>query len=417
MQSPLQDLRDTLVDFIDRGEPRALVLAAFDEEMGTIARVVDGVDGESPNDVVMMHLASVGAAKAYVDGFLAAVQRELAEVNEARANANEPPLAPFSQECTHGDTDPRSPYTRLQAIARHMMTWLPAEGDHRLVLALLPETITNQEVQAFVVGAMLALQGEPWAERLRVVLRDERRSPFLMPVLEKVGATRVGLHTAGVAVSDCADASAREAANAKVPAARRMQAFLQCAMLDVALGRYPAAAEKFGLLYDYYDRHKVIVLKTMVVQAMGDLFVRTKKPDEARAKYLQALDLASDAQSLPLICPIASSLGEVNMQTGSFVEAAVSFDLGAAAAAKLGNSFAQADLLERAGEARWRVKDHGAAVRDWKTAVEIARGCSYSARRIHVLERLLEVYRSAMMQGEAYQCEIELRAAKKENER
>lgn len=83
--SPLEELQGQLFGFIDQSEQPVLILTSFDAEVPTIARVFEVVDGESPGDVCFVHAAPVTGAVAYVDGLVAAVLEQLAEVNEARA--------------------------------------------------------------------------------------------------------------------------------------------------------------------------------------------------------------------------------------------------------------------------------------------------------------------------------------------
>lgn len=405
--SPLEELQAQLSTLIDQRAQPVMFLTCFDEELPTIVRVLDGLDGESPGDVFFVYTAPVTSAGAYVDGVLAAVLEQLAEVNEERRENGAPALAAPPPGCSSQAVDP---YQRLQWLFAHMTTWLPKDEDHRLVVALLPEHIANQEMQARIAGTLVPFRDyPPWMQSIRLVLRDDRRAPFVVDALRRTGVSGPFLYTTRVTVGDIADAVALDAADPQFPPARRMNALLQCAALDVALGRYEAAIDKYGILYQYYDTFKVIELKTMVVQGLGDVMARLDRLPAARGHYLQALDLASDAKSLTLILQVASAIGEVDMRLGDLAEADTSFTLGAGAAEKLGNVFMRADLLERAGEARWGLGNARGATEAWTTSATVARESAYDERLSSVLVRMRDLSQRAGYADIAQGYDAELR--------
>jgi tetratricopeptide (TPR) repeat protein len=391
--SPLEELQAQLTGFIDQRAEPAMFLTSFDEELPTIVQVLDGLDGESPGDVFFVYTAAVAAPVAYVDGVLAAVVEQLAEVNVEREESGATPLASPPPGCSSHAIDP---YQRLQWLFAHMTTWLPQDEGHRLVIALLPEHIANQETQARIAGTLVPFRAyPPWMQSVRLVLRDDRRAPFVVEALQRTGVKGPLLYTTRVTVGDIADAVALDAADPQFPPARRMNALLQCAALDVALGRYEAAIDKYGTLYQYYDTFKLIELKTIVVQGLGDVMARLDRLPAARGHYLQALDLASDAKSLTLILQAASAVGEVDMRLGELAEADTSFTLGAGAAEKLGNVFMRADLLERAGEARWGLGNAQGATEAWTKSATVARESDYDERLASVLVRMRDISQRA----------------------
>lgn len=386
--SPIEELQAALAVFVDQDAPSVMFLTSFDEEVPTIARVIDGLDGESPGDVFFLHTAPVSDAATYVGGLVSAVAAQVDEVNDGRED-DAPPLTPPPAACADPSIDP---YERLRRLVAHMSAWLPPERGHRLVLALLPEHISNREAHARITGTLVPLGGfDAWMQRLRLVLRDDRQSPFLVDALRRVGVRGPCLYTTRVTVGDLADARALDAADPKLPPARRMQALLECAALDVALGRTEAALDKYGVLFQYYDEHKVPELKASVLHGLGDLMMRLERLPAARGHYLQSLDLAAEARSLHLILQAASAIGQVDTRLGAYAEADTSFTLGAGAAEKMGNFYARADLLEKAGEARWATGNARGAVEAWTSAANVAREGGYDPRLASVLVRLRDL--------------------------
>jgi tetratricopeptide (TPR) repeat protein len=208
-------------------------------------------------------------------------------------------------------------------------------------------------------------------------------------------------------VGDFADAIARQVGDRAAPPAVRMNALLQCALLDYAVGRYEAAIDKFGQLYAYYDEHRVPELAALVVKSVGDVLARVARPAAARDKYLQALDIASDCGSLMMIFQTTSALGEISSASKAWVEADTSFTIAAESAEKLGCAHARADALDRAGLARARLGDLNRAVVAWTTSANVARESDYATRLAEVLSRLRDVARNANHPDIAasYECE------------
>ena len=383
---PLEELNVQVGGFVDQSEYPTLFLTCFDEEVPTLARALDGLDGASPSDVFLLHFGNVSSTSHYVDSVLQNVIEQMQETNAERIDAGLPTLSILPQLCFRRDVDPLD---RLRALLAHMTTWLDPAGDHRLVVALVPEKILDQAAYAaiagvFIPGATIA----PWLRRTRAILRDDRRTPYLVDALRKAQIRGPYLYTTRLTVSDFADAAAAEAANTDLAPARRMNALLQAAALDVALELFEAAIEKYGVLFTYYETHGVTELKAAVLIGLGDVMGRVGRLPDARGRYLQALDLAADAKSLPMIMQASSAIGDVDMRGGAYPEANRSYTLAAATAEKLGNVFVHADMLERAGEARWSSGDVTSAVDGFNASAHSARESGYDARLSTVLERL-----------------------------
>ena len=277
-----------------------------------------------------------------------------------------------------------------------MLTWLPPGGNHRLTVALLPETIANQQAQSELLGHLIPAKGvEPWMRRLRLLVRDDGASPFAEDSLRRAGARNVLVHRTDLTVGAIADATAREAEDTSLPVVKRLDALLQCAAMDVAVGRYEAAIDKYSRLYKHYEEHHLTEMQALAAQGTADVLARIDRLPAARGRYLQALDLAAEAGSLHLIMSISGAIGDVDMKTRAFVEAARSYELGADAAEKLANGYVRADLLDRCGTAHEAAGDVGAAVGAWTAAATLARLVRHDSCLLGVLDHLRRVARKA----------------------
>ena len=383
---PLEELNAQVAGFVDQTEHPTLFLTCFDEEVPTLARALDGLDGASPSDLFLLHFKEISSKSSYVEGVLQNVIAQMQETNADRFEEGLLPLSMLTQACFRRDGDP---IERLRALLAHMTTWLGPNAEHRFVVALVPEKTLDPAAYAAIVGALLpGATLEPWMRRCRFVLRDDRRAPYLVDALRRAGIRGPYLYTTRLTVGDFADAAAADAGNPELAPARRMNALLQAAALDVALERFEAAIDKYGLLYTYYDSHGVTELKAAAVMGIGDVMGRIGRLADARGRYLQALDLAADAQSLQMIFQISAAIGDIDMRGAAYPEANRSYTLAADAADKLGNVFAHADMLDHAGEARWSGGDVTSAVDGFNASANVARESGYDARLSVVLNRL-----------------------------
>ncbi|NPC76505.1 hypothetical protein HPP05_43025, partial [Corallococcus exiguus] len=309
------------------------------------------------------------------------------------------------------------PALRLRTAFEHVRSLLPPEGDHRLVWALLPMKISDRIGFAQLVGELLPRDGfQPWMRSMRVVVRDDRESPFLVPALRKQKAPGVLLYEPDLSTAALTDSLAQEALDPNVPEPERMQALLQLAALDYAHQRFPAAIEKYSLLHAYYAEKELRELQALCLQGTGDVLRRVGKLELAREKYQQGLAVAVQTKALPILLNLSMAAGDVSLDLKQYPDAEGYFDISDRVAAKALNPYAKADAIEKLGLARYLRKDLGGAVKAWRDAVTLCKSAEYAPRLRSVLERLVKVYGDAGMRPEQQACTQELRALPKETQ-
>jgi len=407
---PMEELQAVLDSFVE-GEGRfSLLLTTGDDELALVVRSLEQKDEASPQDVYFIDVSSVKDLTTYANAVIDNVRLQLGEVNRERVRQEREPMAPLPAQCGDVNADPLA---RLRCLVTHMISWVPDADEHRMVVALLPSHIFNREAHAKIVGALAPFRWRPaWSKALRLIVRDDRAEPFVEQALRRLGATGINLYTTRVKIAELADATAAEAANQKLRAPRRIQALMQCAIFDTALGRYEEAIDKYGVLYQYYAEHEVTEMQAVVLQGLGDILGRIKRYSGARTKYLQSLDLASDAKSLQLILNGAMLLGDVDMRLRAYDEAEKAYALGADTAEKLANEYARADLLEKCGCAREAARNLRGSMECWTKAAGAARGIGYDERLETVLGRLIKVCRKSHDSDLRKTYDTELRAVR-----
>src|SRR5262249_22118965 len=156
---------------------------------------------------------------------------------------------PFPAVC---DDAAAPPSARLRAAIDHVASMTPAGGEHRRLWGFLPVSVKDHVGYAELAGAFVPWKGrELWMRGLRVLARDDREEPFLLPALRKTKAPGVQLFEMDMSTPALCNALVMEAADKSQPVADRMQALLQLAALDYGYKRYDQAIEKYGKLYTW----------------------------------------------------------------------------------------------------------------------------------------------------------------------
>jgi tetratricopeptide (TPR) repeat protein len=409
MWRKLDELKRTLSGFVGQREDLLLVVSCADPEVAYVLKTLEGIDDTSPGDLFLVFAEPFTQAEAYA----AAIMKNLrAQAAAAQARSGEgAPLPPFPPPC---EDEGAPPHARLRAAVDHVSSLVPTQGEHRVVWAFLPVQVTDQEGYARLVGQFIAWNGpEPWMRGLRVVARDDRPCPFLLPALRKRKAPGVLLYEMNMSPEALNDALVLEAADRSLPLSRRMQALVQLAGLDYAYKRYPDAIKKYVFLYDHYTEHNAPAMAALSLQGVGDCLRRQGDLQGARLRYQQALTLAMGAKALPVLLALTSALGDVSLELDEPREAAGFFKLAADIAGRVMNPFARADAQEKQGIACDRAGDRAGAVVVWTEAAKLCEGFRYHERRRTVLGRLIDAYKAMYQDKERRTCELELEATVK----
>ncbi|HEX5748982.1 MAG TPA: tetratricopeptide repeat protein [Archangium sp.] len=407
MQRKLQELQETLRNFVDQRDFLILVVSAHDDEMAWVLKTLQGLDEEMDADLFLVCNQEAGPVAQYATAVNAGVAAQIEVANTARKAKGEPRWAPLPAQ---GQDTRLPPAERLRSAMIHIRSLMPAEEDHRLVWCLLPPKLKDRAGFAQLVSQLLPLKGyEPWMRSLRIIVRDDRAEPFLGPTLNKLKAPGVLLYEVDFSTGALTDGLAQDAVDESRPVAQRMQALVQLAALDYAHRRYPQALEKYGLLHDYYAEHGAKEMQALCLQGAGDVLRQLGKPEKALERYQQGLALAIQTKALPVLLNLAMAAGDVCLELKQYPDAEGYFDITDQVAAKALNAHAKADALEKLGRAREGRTNTGGALRAWRDTATLCRSVGYPERLRSVLEHMARLYENAGMRQERQQCLTELR--------
>lgn len=412
MRRKLQELQDTLGGFVDQRDHLVLAVGCTEAEAAWVLKTLKGLDEETPSDLFLLFSHDIQSVAQYVTALVANLEAQLEGANLARKEKGEAPYPPLPAEC-HDARQPAA--TRLRATIEHVRGLLPPDGDHRLVWALMPLKIGDRVGFSQLVGQLLPHDGfQPWMRSLRIVVRDDRESPFLVPALRKLQVSGVLVYQPDLSTAALTDSLAKEAVDPAMPVPERMQALLQLAALDFSHKRYPASLEKYALLHTYYAEQGLKELQALCLQGAGDVLRAVGKLEQAKERYQQGLAVAVQTKALPILINLSMAAGDVSLELKQYADAEGYFDITDRVAAKALNPYPKADALEKLGLARYLRKEAGKAVAAWNDAATLCRAVEYTVRLRSVLHRMEKAYGEARMVTEQQACKKELQALPKE---
>lgn len=189
MRRLLDELTDTIAAFVDQNDALTLVVAADDTTMIVLAKTLEGLDEQNGADVFLMFPDEAGPPDAYVASLVARFEAQRTQLNELLAGRGKPPWPELPPPCY----DPRlPPAARLHAAIGYVREQMPQDGDHRLVVALLPLSIRDPAGYAQIVATFVPNGPiQPWMRGTRILVRDDRSAPFLIPALRNAEAPGV----------------------------------------------------------------------------------------------------------------------------------------------------------------------------------------------------------------------------------
>jgi len=381
----IEEVEQAVSEFVDQDEATVLIVRSRDEELAPVVHCIHDLDSGSPH-VFFLSVAPVGNdLVTYVESVLAALFDEMRGVEESLREDGLPVPPPFPEQCRYRNIEPM---IRLRMAFAHLVTaWLPDEEDH-LVVALLPSEVRNLQVQAQIVGWLLPQAGfEPWMIRTRLIVRDDKVKPFVVDTARNARSHGVVYFDTHLTAADHVEALLEDANDPELESGQRMSALLQCATVEVSLGRLPQAMEKFVPLYHHYETHGLYQLQGLILLQVAEAFRQVNSPARARNCLLGALDLSTQNSDPSLMLNSAHGLATMAATQGAYQEMESACSIGIGAAMLLGMHDTHVDLLVRLGDARAAQANWVGAVSSWTEGAKVARENDCREMLIQVLGR------------------------------
>lgn len=412
MKQILERLRDDLSWYVDQREHMMMVLDCTDVEVAYVLKILQQVEGTHVGDVFLGFVHEATDAHSYVDAILANVEVQLTAVNLSRQEEGLPPWPPLPAACTDARVVPSE---RIKTLLVHLRSCLP-EGDHHLVVSLLPTKMTDREGYARVVSGLFPRNGlEPWMASIRLIVRDDRRRPFLLPQLEREPLDMVLVYDQLDLDTPALTKALEDAATSPdTPEPERMMALVQIAALDFSYKRYDESYKKWGVLFAYYTKEKNAPMQALALCGAADVLRQVGRLPEAKERYQQGLAIGASLETLPVMLNLLLGVGEVCLRLHHWQEAEGYLDLAGQIARKALQTGTLCDVLERRGIALRALGRPAEAQSLWRASVDLSRQTQYGERAVSVLGHLIALFDEARMTAERRAHEDELRQVRRE---
>ena len=392
-----------------------MVLECTPTEVTYVAKVLDVVEAEHDADVFLLFVENVESdddAHTYVSRILDNVETQRQGVNELRAKEGLEPWSLLPPVCH----EPRgAPSARLVAMLKWLRLQVPDPGNH-LVFGLLPVEIHNVAAYAGAVQGLLPEDEiEPWMAGCRLIVRDDRSCPALIPHLQQHPSDWVLLYERlDLSPAALAQALVEQAEDRSAPAEERVVALAQLAAMDFSHRRYADSFKKWGALFEYYSDKDVPAMQGLCLCGAGDVLRAMGKPEDAKEKYQQGLAYAKEPEHLSVTLNLLLGAGEVCITLAHWEEAEGYLHLAEQIAAAKRMLHPQCDLMARRGIpliALGRLDDAHAL---WRACVDMTRVMQYFPRCIETLERIIHLAKSRGLTAQVREHEAELEEVREE---
>jgi tetratricopeptide (TPR) repeat protein len=266
--------------------------------------------------------------------------------------------------------------------------------------------IKNPDAYQKLVQPLFDLDEKEYNQH-RMIIRDNRTTPFLTPELAQQNVETVLVYDLDFSTPRLMDSLAKETKNPNLTPDQRMAAFSQVAALDLAHQRLPEAMEKYGMMYTYYEKKKDAPMQAISLTGAGDVHMRMEQPKEALERYQQGLALAVPTKNLPVILNLLIGAGDANLKLGQYADAEGYYKYANDTAGKTMNVFSKCDILEKLGIARFKGGKPKEAIETWQTGKKLSLEFGYKDRAKSILDQLIAVYAESRQSRQRYACEAE----------
>jgi hypothetical protein len=378
-----------LAGFIEQRQDLCLLAACSDDDVPLLLQLLRDLDQASASDLFLLFSAPFDEPAAFVRAIVEQLAEEHRAASAAMTEAGKPPLPPFPPALLAPEM---IPWQRLEAAVSFARTLLPGDGGHRLVWALAPARIADRVAYLELVAHLLPRESlRPWMPALRLVVRDQRLAERAHPLL-RAGAGRTRLWSADFGPEALATSLLEVAGDEAAPTDERMQALLSSALLDQAHGRPERAVDKLKVLRDHFHATGNRALEAFVMNAIGDVFRRLERTDQALRWYECALEAVADAQAPVVLATVVNNLGGVSFERRDYPDAEEYFiQLDRLASAML-DPQTKALALEWRGLCQDRRDLPLEAIKSWEAAATLCRSVGLEDTLRRVLARLQDAY-------------------------
>lgn len=408
MEKLFRDTRAAFADFVEQRRDLMQLVQCSDNDVSVALKVLRDVEQSSPSDVFLLFADPFHHATAFVDLVMERLAEEhriacewLAE--QQREPVAAPPDALFDSERPAGE--------RLLAAIKYTRSLIPCGGGHRLVWVMFPTEIHDQSAWYGLIDSLAPHDGvQCWMRNVRLILRDHPRAKRYRNGMAQT--PRVNLFKVDFSPAALEQANIDQMEDESMPMERRMHALLQLAQRDCAYNRSEAAVTKFNHLLGYYQSTEDHGMQALVLNGLGDVYHRKNQLHRAQHYYECAVHEVTQSEHHVVFYTVVKNLGDVHFKQKDYETAEQYYAHAEALATHLLDAEGKAQMLEKQGLAREKLRDYEGAVAHWDTAVTLCRNTTMDGLLEVNLKHLKRGYKSLRKRDMAATVDQELRQIK-----
>ena len=321
----------------------------------------------------------------YVDTVVAQIEQQLAALNPQLAAAGESPLPEFPVAVK----DPGlTPDERLWELVRFLRAAIGEERPLLLMFCPFDQPIAEGRF-SFLIEHIITHLEESQIEGVKLIVRDtdtnllaRKYNDWPAAIIYKPPLDRESLFGGIMAQAESQDASPDE----------RAQGQLLAAGVDVGNQRFDSALERNRIALDHYTQTGQRERQSIVLSNIGDLFYIQGKFPDAQLHYEQAIQMAVEEESQPLVIYQCINLGNALLMQQKYEEAVVYYRSSEQLAAANRALPHQVRALQMTGTAQHEQGLVEEAIRTWERGAEICRETKFTLGLMTMLELLEKSY-------------------------
>lgn len=406
MLKKINELKETLQEFIDQRDFFMMVVRASESEMILLLKILQGIERESTTDIFLLFPSEITSLEIYVSIAIHSIENQINEGNTIRKNVGLPLWPNLPNQCNLSMV---SPENRMRKAMMHIRTFFPLENNNRIVWGFLPINIVDTYSYKQLISSLLPRNSfEAWMRGHRILLREDPDNPFLISWFEKEAPKGVVICDIDLSPQAMTNELVLDAQDRNLPASERMQALMQLAALDFSHKRYDQAIEKYGVLFNYYQEQDQPAMQALCLSGHGDILRQSGQLEEAKKRYQQAIALAVRAESLPVMLNLFLATGDCSLALEQLDDAEGYFNFANQTAAKTFNVYAKCDAMEKIGMVQVKLNEHASAIDIWQKGIKLSKTNQYHVRAKSILNQLAPLLKEKGLNDEYSICMSQL---------
>lgn len=323
MRRLFERFQKDLEGFIEQRGQGVLVLAMAGEQIAYAVKILKQIEDAGSPDVFLLFPHDFDGPAQFASLVVGRIEASYRAVLEELGPQRETmPIPPFP---VHYRDEKLPAAGRLRQVLMFARFLVPPAGGGRLVFGLLPLQIKDLPGYRGLVEQLVQTpKGMPWFRGMRIIVREDSRSPMLSPTVKEepfVKFLSTDLSTEAMVAS-----LNEELADPETLVEQRAQALVQLAGHDYANRRYEEALVKYNELQAYYQETGDLTMLTFVLIGVGDVHSRMQKPALAKEWFERALVPAAECGSPILLFTLGRNLGHIYYEQKQFAQAETFFD-------------------------------------------------------------------------------------------